>query len=196
MSLERQICVPPGSQDWAELLEPAAEAVRQGQLVIFPTETVYGIAVRADMPEAVERIYRVKQRPKDKPFAYHIGDWEMVYRICGELSAENDRLLHHYLPGPFTFLLDVKGIKTGIRFPEHPVAQCFLSLCNVPVMATSANLSGQPSPTCIEMTADVAPDAAYSIDAGPAQTGIDSTVVDLTTDPPVILRQGSTLFTL
>lgn len=194
MSPLRQITVPPGLQDWTELLNPAAEAVRQGQLVIFPTETVYGIAARADMPEAIDRIYRVKQRSKDKPFAYHIGNWEMVYRICGKLSAENDRILHQYLPGPFTFILNIKGVKTGIRFPEHPVAQCFLSLCDVPVMATSANLSGQPSPASIEMTADVAGDAAYSIDAGPAQTGIDSTVVDLTTDPPAILRQGSVVF--
>jgi L-threonylcarbamoyladenylate synthase len=194
MSSSHIIRILPDATDWKELLEPAAEAIRQGKLVVFPTETVYGIAVRADMPSAVELIYRAKQRPPDKPFAYHIGDWNMVNRICGELSPRNDAILHKYLPGPFTFLVDVNDVKTGIRFPEQPVAQCFLSLCDVPVMATSANLSGQPSPTCIEMTAAVIEETEYAIDSGTTQTGIDSTVVDLTTDPPTILRQGSVAF--
>ena len=170
---------------------PAAEAVRRGELVIFPTETVYGIAARADMPSAIQKIYTAKGRVENKPFAYHVGSWEMLFKITGKLPDNILGLLKKYLPGAYTFLLDINGIKTGIRFPTCQIAQSFLERCDCPVMATSANISGEPSPTNIEMTTAVQKSAAYVIDAGETPKKGASTVVDLTTNPPTVIRQGS-----
>ena len=186
-----EIMIPAGEQEITDLLAPAAEAVRQGEIVIFPTETVYGIGARADIPEAVEKIYRAKQRPKDKPFAYHVGSWEMIERIMGIIPPAIDVVLRRYLPGPFTFLVNAGGEKAGIRFPSHPVARQFLELCAVPVVATSANVSGQASPVTAEMTYAMWGWAAWCINAGPTERKLDSTIVDLTAEPPVCLRQGS-----
>ena len=177
--------------DLIDKIKPAAKAVQQGDIVIFPTETVYGIAARADMPEAIQKIYAAKQRKEDKPFAYHIGSFEMMNRITGKLPEDISAILKKYLPGPYTFLLNINGTKTGIRFPECPVAQAFLNECGCPVMATSANVSGEPSPTNINMTAAVQESAAYVIDFGETPEKGASTVIDLTTNPPTIIRHGS-----
>ena len=186
-----KISVKLNTLNLIEKIKPAAEAIRRGDLVIFPTETVYGIAARADIPAAVQKIYIAKDRPVDKPFAYHIGSWEMMFRIIGEIPKEISELLRKHLPGAYTFLLNINGVKTGIRFPKCPVAQAFLNECNCPVMATSANISNEPSPTNIDMTADIQKFAAYIIDFGPTPEKGESTVVDLTTYPPTVVRQGS-----
>ncbi len=172
-------------------IKPAAKAVQNGDIVIFPTETVYGIAARADMPEAIQKIYTAKKRVEDKPFAYHIGSFEMMFSITGKLPENITGILKKYLPGPYTFLLNINGVKTGIRFPECDVAQTFLNECGCPVMATSANISGEPSPTNIDMTAAVQKSAAYVIDAEETPEKGASTVIDLTTNPPTVIRQGS-----
>ena len=186
-----KISVKLNTLNLIEKIKPAAEAIRRGDLVIFPTETVYGIAARADIPAAVQKIYIAKDRPVDKPFAYHIGSWEMMFRIIGEIPKEISELLRKHLPGAYTFLLNINGVKTGIRFPKCPVAQAFLNECDCPVMATSANISDEPSPTNIDMTADIQKFAAYIIDFGPTPEKGESTVVDLTTYPPTVVRQGS-----
>ena len=187
----REILIPAGSRDCQVLLAPAADAIRQGKLVIFPTETVYGIGARADMPEAVAALFQAKRRPADKPVAYHVGSWEMLEHITGPLPPELAAVMRPRLPGPFTFLITAGNGKTGIRYPAHPVACRFLELCGVPVVATSANLSGEPSPVAAEMTAALWSRAAWVINAGPTEKKLDSTVVDLTVDPPICLRQGS-----
>ena len=175
----------------AETLAPAVRALQQGALVIFPTETVYGIAARADKPEAVEKIYTAKRRPERKPLSQHVGDWTTLGILIGEVPQQVRVILRKYLPGPYTFLISVRGEKLGVRFPEDIVAQTFLAACRVPVVATSANISGEPSPVNAEMTASVAAHAAYVIDAGPTSFQSDSTVVDLTKMPPECVRQGA-----
>jgi len=172
-------------------LKPAAEAIRSGHLVIFPTETVYGVAVCTEIPAAVEHFYRIKQRSPDKPCSFHVGTWDMIQRIAGDVPVEAMRTLEAHLPGPYTFLLDVKGVKVGFRFPICPVAQTFLALCDVPVMASSANIRSQPSPTDAEMTSALWPEVAMVIDAGPTELQGDSTIVDLTVTPPQCVRRGT-----
>ena len=186
-----KISVRQNAPDIINKLIPAAKAIKQGELVIFPTETVYGIAARADMPSAIQKIYDAKNRPSGKPFAYHIGSWEMMLRITGKLPENILKILKTYLPGAYTFLLNINGVKIGVRFPTCPVAQTFLDECNCPVMATSANISNEPSPTNIDMTTAIQKYAAYIIDAGPTHEKGESTVVDLTTNPPKVVRQGS-----
>ena len=176
--------------DLPAALQPAVAALLRGALVIFPTETCYGIGAHADNPAAVQRIYAAKQRPADKPLAYHIGDWAMFHHLAGALTNSIACRLRACWPGPITFLLEVAGTKTGFRFPSDPVAQAFLQACGVPVVATSANLSGEPSPFDAAMTRGVAPHAAVIIDAGPTTLRGDSTIVDLTGDPPVCVRRG------
>jgi L-threonylcarbamoyladenylate synthase len=185
-----RIEIAPGAKDTSVRVAPAAEALRKGELVIFPTETVYGLGAAADQKDAVVRIYAVKQRPTDKPFGYHIGTWAMFRRIAGTVSGPTAEILRRYWPGPLTFLLEVEGRKVGFRFPSDPVAQALLRTCGVPVVATSANVSGKPSPTSAAMAAELAYSAAYLIDAGPTEWGGDSTIVDLTEDPPRCLRRG------
>jgi len=186
-----KISVIHDTPNLSEIIQPAAEAIKRGELVIFPTETVYGIAARADMPSAVQKIYSAKKRVADKPFAFHVGNMEMVARIIGKIPKEISDILKVHLPGPYTFLLDINGVKTGIRFPKCPVAQAFLNKCDVPVMATSANISGEPSPTNINMTIAVQKFAAYVIDAGPTPEKGASTVVDLAMHPPTVVRKGT-----
>ncbi|MCX7005122.1 MAG: L-threonylcarbamoyladenylate synthase [bacterium] len=176
--------------DLPAALQPAVEALLRGELVIFPTETCYGIGARADNPAAIQRIYAAKQRPAGKPFAYHLGDWAMFNSVVGATTIDILCRLQSHWPGPITFLLDVAEIKTGFRFPSDPVAQAFLQACGVPVVATSANLSGEPSPFDAAMTRGVAPHAAVVIDAGPTTLRGDSTIVDLTVNPPVCVRRG------
>lgn len=171
-------------------IQAAADALRNGACVIFPTETVYGIAVRADDPTAVARIFTAKQRPQEKPLAYHIGSWDMFTRIAGEIDPALYAILSRYWPGPVSFLCDVKGVTQGFRFPSHPVAQQFLCACDVPVVATSANISGAPSPISADQTYALADYVAYIIDAGPTPLRGDSTIVDLTVSPPRCIRAG------
>jgi L-threonylcarbamoyladenylate synthase len=174
----------------APRVAPAADALRAGELVIFPTETVYGLGAAAGCRDAVVRIYAVKQRATDKPLGYHIGSWEMFDRIAGQVPQATRALLERHWPGPTTFLLKVGDEKVGFRFPSDPVAQCLLTTADVPVVATSANISGADSPTHAGMTDALAYCAAYVIDAGPTMWRGDSTIVDLAEEPPRCVRRG------
>ncbi len=171
-------------------LVPAANALRSGNLVIFPTETVYGVGASAENPEAIKKIFEAKQRPKGKPFAFHIGSWQTFHQIAGDVTNDNLKILKKYWPGPITFLLNVNNKKVGFRFPDNPVAISFLNECKVFVVATSANISDQPSPVNLEMTSGIWKDVAYAIDSGPTIFRGDSTVVDLSVSPPKCLREG------
>jgi len=186
----RHLVVPPHGADYAALLSPAIGALRAGALVIFPTETVYGIGVRADDPAGLQALYAAKGRAPEKPCAYHIGDWEMFRRLAGVQPPAVIKLLEQCWPGPVSFLLNCGGEKRGFRFPDHPAAQVLLQQCGVPVLGTSANRSGEPSPRDAAATGAIAMHAAYVIDAGPTRAQGDSTIVDLTCDPPVCVRRG------
>jgi L-threonylcarbamoyladenylate synthase len=180
----------------------AAAILRRGGLVAFPTETVFGLGADVFQPAAVEGIFRAKERPADNPLIVHVAHKQEIGRIAAVVSPLAHRLIDTFFPGPLTLVLprhpDVPafvsaGLDTvAVRMPGHPIARAFLAACDTPVAAPSANRSGRPSPTTWE---DVRADLAGRIDAilqgPPADVGLESTVVDLTSDPPLLLRPGA-----
>ena len=184
-----------------ELLRPCAEALRAGQLVAFPTETVYGLGANALMPEAVAKVFQAKGRPQDNPLIVHVSRIESVPPLVKAVSPLAARLMETFWPGPLTLLFPksdlvpsevTAGLPTvAIRMPDHPVAQRLIDLAQVPVAAPSANISGSPSPTTFEATlADLDGRVEYILDGGPAGIGVESTVLDISGPVPLILRPG------
>jgi L-threonylcarbamoyladenylate synthase len=182
-------------------LMSCAESLRSGGLVAFPTETVYGLGANALMPDAVKAIYEAKGRPQDNPLIVHVSCIEEVFPLVLELSDKVRMLMERFWPGPLTLLFprskvipDVvtAGLPTvAIRMPDHPVAQRLIHLAKVPVAAPSANLSGKPSPvTFEEVYADLNGRVHYIVDGGPSGIGVESTVLDVSGDTPIILRPG------
>lgn len=183
------------------MLQKAGEIIRNGGVVAFPTETVYGLGASAFDDGAVRKIYEAKGRPSDNPLIVHIADAAEVEKVAREVPEGAKRLLDAFAPGPFTLILkkmpDISdtvtaGLDTvGVRIPSHPVAREFLRCAKVPVAAPSANLSGKPSPTRAE---HVIKDMAGRVDAiicgGASVVGVESTIIDMTGDVPVILRPG------
>ncbi len=183
-----------------DLLE-AAQILRDGGLVAFPTETVYGLGANALMPEAAQKTYAAKGRPSDNPLIVHIADKEAVYEVAAEVSEAAERLMDAFWPGPMTLVLkkaDVVpkettgGLDTvAVRMPSHPVANRLIRLAGVPVSAPSANLSGHPSPTEARFVIeDLNGRIDMIIDGGPVEIGLESTIIDLTGGTPTILRPG------
>lgn len=182
-------------------LEKAGEIIRSGGVVAFPTETVYGLGASAFDDSAVKKIYKAKGRPSDNPLIVHIADAEDVGKVAREVPKGAKKLLDAFAPGPFTLILKkmpnisdtvTAGLDTvGVRIPSHPVAREFLRASGVPVAAPSANLSGKPSPTKAE---HVIKDMMGRVDAiicgGASGVGVESTIIDMTGDVPVILRPG------
>lgn len=176
--------------------------VSQGSLVIFPTETVYGIGGYACLEEAAQSIYAVKGRPSDNPLIVHLARFDQI-----ELYAYIDHptvyvLAKAFWPGPMTLVLRKKdaipmsvtgGLSTiAIRIPSHPVARTLLEVTNLPLAAPSANLSGKPSSTSFEhVMSDFYGKVEIIIDGGDVPIGLESTVIDMTQDIPSILRPGS-----
>jgi L-threonylcarbamoyladenylate synthase len=191
---------------WIDLLDhegiaAAATALAAGELVAFPTETVYGLGANALSAEAVAGIFKAKGRPSDNPLIVHIGDFDQVDRLVREVDARARQLMEAFWPGPLTLVFEkadavpeavTAGLHTvGIRMPSHPVALELLRKAGVPVAAPSANLSGKPSPTdAAHVMADLEGKVAYVVDGGPCDVGLESTVLDLTEDIPTILRPG------
>jgi L-threonylcarbamoyladenylate synthase len=176
------------------VIEKAADIVRQGGLVVFPTETVYGIAVMYGNSKAVERLYRVKRRKPDKPLTVHISSSSSIDSY-GCIISDNARILmNRYWPGPLTLVLPLlSGEGTlGFRLPDHPVALALIDAVGGGVFAPSANLSGSKSPvTAGEAYEQFGNEIDMYIDAGKTGYGKDSTVIDMTGDKPVILREGA-----
>lgn len=183
------------------IIARAAEILRSGGLVAFPTETVYGLGANALDPEAVERIYAAKGRPAYNPLIVHIGDARQVGDVAREWPDTAARLAREFWPGPLTLVVAKRanvpagvtaGLDTvGVRVPLHPVASALLAAARVPIAAPSANRSTEVSPTTGSHVEKSLGDAVDLIlDAGPTAVGIESTVVDVTVDPPVVLRPG------
>lgn len=183
------------------LLKPAAEALKKGELVAFPTETVYGLGANALKPDAVASIFRVKGRPADNPLIVHVADPAGLEPLVSEVTPLARKLLA-FMPGPLTLVLRrskqvpdlvTAGLDTvAVRMPDHPVARRLIELSGVPVAAPSANRSGRPSPTqAWHVLQDLDGRIPYLVDGGPCQYGLESTVVDVTGPKPVILRPGS-----
>ena len=184
-----------------EEMEIAGEIVRNGGLVAFPTETVYGLGADAFNAEAVENIYTVKGRPADNPSIVHIWSRDQLPKITTEITPVMEKVMDAFWPGPVTMIchrtfevpyVTTGGLETvGIRMPSNPAAQAFLKAASCPVAAPSANLSGKPSPTTAEHVRDDFDGRIDAIiDGGPCEFGIESTVIDLTGDVPMILRPG------
>ena len=174
-------------------IREVAQQARSGKIIGFPTETVYGLGVVASRHEAVEKLYAIKGRDRAKPFAYHIGDWDQLIFLKIARTAAFRYLSKKFWPGPVTLLVKTtQGEKIGIRFPRSLPATTLIVSSGEPFFATSANLSGEPSPQTAEEVIQALGDKIdYLIDAGPCPFGKDSTVVDTTTEPPTILREGA-----
>ena len=184
-----------------EILKQAGSILRNGGLVAFPTETVYGIGANALAEESVKKVYEAKGRPSDNPLIVHVVKTEDINELVRELPQKAEKLISEFWPGPLTLIFKkasiVSEIVTGgldtvaIRMPAHPIAKLLIELAGVPVAAPSANLSGKPSPT---MEEHVINDMKGRVDAivcgGNADVGVESTVLDITSDIPMILRPG------
>lgn len=182
--------------------DEAARILRDGGLVAIPTETVFGLAARADHDAAIARIFEAKGRPQDNPLIVHIAETDQLSALCTHVPGYAHQLAAACWPGPLTMVLpaakDVSRVVTagldtiGIRIPDHDDTRQILRRVGVPVAAPSANRSGRPSPTTWRAVLD---DLDGRIDAvfrsGPTSVGVESTVVDCTTDAPVILRPGA-----
>jgi L-threonylcarbamoyladenylate synthase len=186
-------------------LRRAADLIRAGKLVAFPTETVYGLGANALDPVAVARIFAVKQRPATSPLIVHVSSIEMAKSIVAEWPDAPNRSmidrLSHLWPGPLTLVLkkepSVPDIVTAnlptvaVRMPAHPVAQALIREAGVPIAAPSANRFAQLSPTTAEhVRQSLGSDVDFILDGGPCQVGIESTVLSLATPVPTLLRPG------
>lgn len=170
------------------LIIKAARIIRNGGLVGFPTETVYGIAALPTNKKVVARLNKIKKRPKGKPYTIHIAYKKDVYRYVQKLSPLAKKIIRKYWPGPLTLILkDKRGKKIGIRMPDNKMALSLIRAVREPIIAPSANISGQPSPTRAE---DVCDGLDLVINGGPTKYKKDSTILDLTIIPPKILREG------
>lgn len=182
--------------------EHAAEFLKNGGIVAFPTETVYGLGANVFEEGAVAKVFAAKGRPTDNPLIAHISDIEQLAEITSEAN-ENARLfIDEFFPGPLTLVLPksdrvpliaTAGLDTiGVRMPGNALAHAFLVKCGVPVVAPSANLSGRPSPTTWQAVLEDLDGSIDCILRGEAtEIGLESTVVDCSLDVPVLLRQGS-----
>lgn len=181
----------PTDGPWQELPGLAA-TVRDGGLVAFPTETVYGIAVNTRDPDAVRRLYRLKGRPGDKPLTVHLASPEDLVTLLGRVPRPAAKLAARFWPGPLTLVVpDRHGRPTGCRVPDHALAREFLRECGTRIAAPSANPHDQPAPTTADQVLehfDGLLDAV--IDGGPCRHGRSSTVVRVTDDEVEVLRAG------
>lgn len=185
-------------------VEEAARILREGGLVAFPTETVYGLAVDAANRQAVDRLNQVKGRPPDKPYSIHLYDVSQLPAFVGEIPPVARQLIAKFWPGPLTIVMESKGGlpaapgaaqaggTVGFRLPSHPVAQAFLRRCHCAVVAPSANRSGFPPPTDAgEVLAALDGAVDCLLDAGPTPLGRESTVVSVAGGRLTILREGA-----
>ncbi len=183
-----------------ESLALAARLLREGQLVAFPTETVYGLGAHALDSEAVLGIFSAKGRPADNPLIVHIHDRRELDAIC-EVNDPALRLMDAFWPGPLTIILPRKSAvpdavtarldTVAVRMPSHPVAMALLKACNLPIAAPSANRSGKPSPTAARhVFEDMDGRIPLIIDGGESDVGLESTVISLAGAKPCILRPG------
>ncbi len=171
----------------------AAEALRAGELVIIPTETVYGIAADVRNKKAIELLYKIKQRPKDKPFSRLIDNKENVEDFATGLDQSVFKLIDKFWPGPLTLVLPARdGNAVGLRMPDNNIALRLITAVGAPLVCPSANLSGRPAPANLDAAIkDLGNKVGIAIDGGEARFGIESSVVDLTKMPYKIQREGA-----
>lgn len=184
------------------MIEKAGELIKQGKIVIFPTETVYGIGTNGLDENAVRKLYEVKKRPLNKPISLLVSNMEMVNLIAKDITETEYKIMKNFFPGPLTIILkkkkNVPDIVTagqdtvGVRMPRGDVARKLVELSRVPIAAPSANISGEPSGTNLqEIMKHFEGKVDYCIDGGNSELGLASTIVQVIDDKPMILRQGS-----
>lgn len=182
-------------------IQAAAQIIRAGGLVAFPTETVYGLGGNALDPTASAKIYAAKGRPSDNPLIAHIADREDLEELVREIPAAAEKLMDLYWPGPMTLVFPktdkvpygtTGGLETvAVRMPSHPVARALIRAAGVPIAAPSANLSGRPSPTKAEhVFEDMDGRIEMILDGGEVGIGLESTIIDVTGEIPSLLRPG------
>ena len=182
------------------LLNQAVQLLRDGGVVAFPTDTVYGVGVDPFQPEAVRRLYRIKGRPEDKPIAILVGSIEDVARVAQTPSRTFSRLADRFWPGGLTLIVETRelppeitagGSTVGVRMPDHPLTLELLRGFGGPIATTSANRSGEnPATSAEEVGAQLGDRVNLIVDGGDTITKVASTVLDLSVSPPKILRHG------
>ena len=185
-----------------EVIKEAGALLREGKLVAFPTETVYGLGADALQEEAAKRTYEAKGRPSDNPLIVHIADYDDLKKIAINIPPETDMLAAHFWPGPLTMIFQKSDIvpygTTGgldtvaVRMPVDPIAQALIREAGGFVSAPSANTSGRPSPTTAQhVEEDLNGKIDMILDGGTVDIGLESTILDMTVSPPMILRPGA-----
>ncbi|MEX1377059.1 MAG: L-threonylcarbamoyladenylate synthase [Eubacteriales bacterium] len=180
----------------------ASELLKNGEVVAIPTETVYGLAADATNDKAIKKIFEAKGRPSDNPLIVHIYTIDQVGEFAENIGSKAKQLMKEFWPGPLTLVLEKKknvsniltaGLKTvALRMPQHPVAFSILEQGNLALAAPSANISGKPSPTsAAQVYEDMNGKIPVIVDGGNCEIGLESTVLDVSVDPPCILRPGT-----
>lgn len=200
--METQVRRLSYSQIDETMIEEAGRIIRKGGLVAFPTETVYGLGGDALNPESSKKIYAAKGRPSDNPLIVHIADKKDLYRIVREVSEKAKKLMEAFWPGPLTMIFyknelvpqaTTGGLDTvAVRMPSDRIAAAFIRAAGGFVAAPSANVSGRPSTTtAAHVEEDLSGRIEMILDGGQAVIGLESTIVDMSVEPPVILRPGA-----
>lgn len=201
MITERIIIEEKENPDEQSLKKPA-KILREGGLVAFPTETVYGLGANALSEEAAGKIYAAKGRPSDNPLIVHIADFEALPLLVSSIPEAGKKLMEAFWPGPLTLIFpkssQVPGATTGgldtvaVRMPADETARALIRLCGVPVAAPSANTSGRPSPTTADhVWQDMNGKIEMVVDGGPVGIGVESTIIDVSGEESMILRPGA-----
>ncbi len=183
-------------------IEDAAKIIKNGGVVVFPTETVYGIGVDCLNEEAIKKLYKIKNRPFTQPITILVSSFEMLYEYTQNISKIEDALIHEFFPGPITllvqknekipYILTNNGELLGVRMPKNETAIKLIEEVGKPIATTSANISGKPSSTSIEdAISQFGEKVDYYIDGGKSKIGIGSTVLQVIDNVPNIIRKGS-----
>lgn len=194
----RKLTDSPEDED---IYQQAAQIICRGGLVAFPTETVYGLGADGMSEDAARKIYAAKGRPTDNPLILHIADRKDLERITDKVTEDADKLMKCFWPGPLTLIFEKRkevpygitgGLETvAVRMPSHPAIRELIRRSGTAIAAPSANTSGRPSPTMAEhVWEDMAGKIDMLIDGGSVGIGLESTIVDMTVDPPMLLRPG------
>lgn len=182
-------------------LKEASKYIKEGHLVVFPTETVYGLGADGLNSQACKKIFKAKNRPSDNPLILHISNINQLDKLVRNVPDQAKLLAKNLWPGPLTMIfkksnlipsvVTAGGDTVAIRMPKDPIARRFIEFCETPIAAPSANISGRPSPTnANDVYFDMNGRVSVIIDGGDCEIGIESTVLDLTEDKPMILRPG------
>ena len=195
--MDTKIITNPSEQD----IDMLARALRKGELVSIPTETVYGLGANGLDTEAMDKIYAAKGRPSDNPLILHIPNSESIKPLVTEVSTTAQALMDNFWPGPLTITLPKSDLvpdratgglpRVALRCPDHDGCRVLLQRAGIPIAAPSANISGRPSPTTAQdVYNDMNGRISYILDAGPCTIGVESTVVEVHDDKVIILRPG------